>query len=139
MRICAGPHAPACVTIRCVGTPKDTSLSPFARRVKELRNLRGLSQQAVARTGEFSPGYIGGIETGDRGKQPTRDLVMKIAKGLRATREETDELLRLAGYVTAGEVPARLSFAEVVNTDPRLRSDQRKVLLDLYATFTGVR
>lgn len=118
---------------------EDRVLSPFARRVAELRNLRGYSQQMVATAGGFSPGYIGSIESGDRGRRPSRDMVLKIARGLRATDQETDELLRLAGYLTADAVPDRLSFAEVVNTDPRLRSDQRKILIDLYATFTGRR
>lgn len=116
---------------------EDRVLSPFARRVAELRSLRGYSQQTVARAGAFSPGYIGSIESGDRGRRPSRDMVLKVAKGLKATAAETDELLRLAGYVTVS-VPGRVSFASVVNADPRLRSDQRRILLDLYGSFTGV-
>jgi transcriptional regulator with XRE-family HTH domain len=121
-----------------VVTTDDRPLSPFARRARELRQLRGLSQETVANNGGFSPGYIGSIESGARGTHISRDFVLKYAKGLRATDAERNELLRLAGHLVEGEQePTRPGFVEAVNSDPRLRSDQRDVLLRLYKTFVG--
>src|SRR4051794_661677 len=78
--------------------PPKTTLSPFGELVLAIRTRRGFSQKQVARLGGISPGYVGLIESGERGKRPSRDKVLAIADGLRATDAERTALLRAAGH-----------------------------------------
>lgn len=119
----------------------ERELSAFGAYMRDLRLSRGFSQAAVARVGGLSSGHVGGIETGERGARPSRDMVLRIAKGLRASDAERDRLLELAGYVVrfgqGGRAEPRSTFGEVVTGDERLTSRQKDILLDLYSDFTG--
>lgn len=113
-------------------------LSPFGELVLQIRKRRGFSQKQVARQGGVSPGNIGLIERGERGKRPSRDTVLAIADGLRATPAERAALLHAAGF--EGRVPAGEQFpgvVEAINADPRLRSDQRDSLIAVYRSYVG--
>jgi transcriptional regulator with XRE-family HTH domain len=108
-------------------TPSE--LGVLARRIRE---SRGYAVADVATRGHLSEGTVSGIETGSRGKRPHRDTVLKLATGLRATDDERDELLRVAGYQVPTDLPVAPTVEQAINTDPQLRSDHKRVLLDLY-------
>lgn len=112
--------------------PQPTSLGQLALRI---RKARGYSQAQVAQRGKLSPGYVAMIETGGRGQAIGRDYVLRLAKGVRATDDERDEMLRLAGYRPEGDLPPTPSFVEAVNSDVALRADQKRILIDLYETL----
>lgn len=121
--------------------PRSRQLSPFAELVLALRKRRGFSQKQVARLGGISPGYIGLIERGERGLRPSRDKVISIADGLRASDAERTALLRAAGHEgrEAGDGTQAPSVIEAIVSDPRLRSDQREVLIAAYRSYVGGR
>lgn len=118
-----------------MSSPDNAPLSAFAQMVKRIRVSRGYSQAAVTARAGLSAGYIGMIENGQRGRRPSHDTVLRLAVGLRATDDEREELLRAAGYQRSDETGAPLSYEEAVNLDPRLRADQKRVLVDLYTTM----
>jgi transcriptional regulator with XRE-family HTH domain len=49
----------------------------FGKRVKELRQARGLSQEALAHLAELDTGFISGIEKGE--KDVSIDLIQKLS------------------------------------------------------------
>lgn len=107
-------------------------LGVFVRRIRE---SRGYTVAEVASRGQLSEGSVSGIETGARGKNPHRDTLLRLAAGLRATDDERDELLRLGGHPPATDLPPTPTVVEAVNTDTKLRADQKRVLLELYKTM----
>lgn len=52
----------------------------FGKKVAELRNLQGISQEELAFRCSIHRTYIGAIERGE--KSPTLNTIEKIAKGL---------------------------------------------------------
>jgi transcriptional regulator with XRE-family HTH domain len=108
----------------------------FGVLVRRSREARGLSQQRLATDAGLSDGYISLIETGRRGARPSRDTVLALAQALGVPAAE---LLRAAGRLRPGDDLSpdnrRPTFEEFVRTDPALRSDQKKVLVDLYSSF----
>lgn len=109
--------------------------SPFGKLAKQIREARGYSVAQVADRGGLSEGTVSGVETGARGQRPARDTVLRLATGLRATDDERDELLRRAGWPVDTDLPPSPDFEQAVNSDPRLRADQKTVLLSLYQTY----
>lgn len=103
--------------------------------MRRIRVARGYSQAEVTQRGGFSNGYLGMIETGQRGSNPSRETVLRVATGLRATDAERNEMLRVAGYPSDLDVPPASTFVEAVNTDPVLRADQKRLLIELYASM----
>jgi transcriptional regulator with XRE-family HTH domain len=83
----------------------DRQPSPFGVLAKRIRESRGYAVADVTSRGHLSSGYLTMIEKGDRGKQIGRDKVIQIATGLRATDDERDELLRVAGFPPATDLP----------------------------------
>ena len=57
---------------------------------------KGISKAALARRAEISEGYLHQVFSGRR--NPSRDRLICICLGLRTTMEETQELLKHAGY-----------------------------------------
>ena len=53
----------------------------LGRRIKELRQARGLSQEALAEKMEGHPKYLGSVERGEQ--NPTVDFLMKLAAALK--------------------------------------------------------
>ncbi len=107
----------------------------FGELVQRYRERRGMSQERLAKEAQLSGGYISLIETGQRGKRPPRDTVLAIAQALGAP---TEKLLEAAGRQQPGDEvdePKRPTFEEFVRTDPLLRSDQKRILLDLYSSW----
>lgn len=114
--------------------------TPFGVAVKRKRDERGWSQPDLAAASGLSVGYIGGIEAGLRGRNPSRSTVLAIA---RAFGENPHELLVLTGKVQEGDDakarPTRPTFESFVTGDPLLRADERDMLIRLYRSYTGGR
>ncbi|MCU1483881.1 MAG: family transcriptional regulator [Actinomycetia bacterium] len=121
-----------------VGSSDEQAPAPgeFGRLVLRYREARGLSQQRLATEAGLSDGYISLIETGRRGSRPSRDTVLALAQALGVPAVE---LLRAAGRLQSGDdlVPdnRRPSFEEFVRTDPALRADQKRILIELYSSW----
>lgn len=70
------------------------------RRIKNLRKVRGLSQEKLAELAGTSPKYLSRIEVGR--ENPTLDLFARLAKGLQI------ELYEIFQFAQASEQPRRL-------------------------------
>jgi transcriptional regulator with XRE-family HTH domain len=70
-------------------------MTPFGARVREIRERKGLSQQALAAQLGVSGAYLSALEHGRRGK-PTFALVQGVIHALGVIWDEADELVRLA-------------------------------------------
>lgn len=62
------------------GAAKDSELAAFGRRLCELREAAGMTQEALAHAAELHWTYIGQIERGERNL--TYKNVLKLARGL---------------------------------------------------------
>ena len=65
------------------------TLRALAKRIKELRDQKGISQEELAHRAGLSRTGMGFVETGKR--WPRLDTLMKVAQGLNVT---VDELLK---------------------------------------------
>jgi transcriptional regulator with XRE-family HTH domain len=70
-------------------------VTPFGRRVRELRRERGLLLKDMAAHLGVSAAYLSALERGERGK-PTWTLLQGVLQYFRIIWDEADELLRLA-------------------------------------------
>ena len=79
-------------------------LEAFGQRLKELRHRTGLSlRQVAAEAGQVTASYLGVLEQAHNPKtkkpsRPTPDLILRLARTLGATFNESIELSKLAGY-----------------------------------------
>lgn len=110
--------------------------SEFGPLVRELRMKQGMTQARLHRESGLSDSYINMLESGARGQRITRDTVVALADGLRATPAERNRLLIAAGIPLDGVVDGP-SFEEFVNQLVHLRPNQKQILIDLYRTFVG--
>ena len=96
--------------------------------LREQREHAKLSvRQLAALTGVSNP-YLSQVERGLR--KPSAEVLQQIAKGLRISAE--------ALYVRAGildEHPS-LDVEFAINSDPSLSERQKRVLLDIYTSFS---
>lgn len=115
-------------------------LPAFARKLAELRESARLSQGQLAERSGLSKGYIGGMEAGLRGKRPSRDTIITLA---RALDEPPLELLVAAGRdVPAdhdGHRPGRPTFEQFVAGEHLLRDDEKRMLVQLFNSYVGRR
>jgi transcriptional regulator with XRE-family HTH domain len=111
-----------------------TEVTDFGRLVRKYREERSMSQQRLADLTGRTDGYISQLVTGSRGKGPNRDVVVGIAQALNAP---INELLTAAGFDAVETDASRSRFVTLVTTDPLLRADQKRILVDLYAAFVG--
>lgn len=112
----------------------------FGRLLRRFRTSQELSQAALARLAGVSAGYVGLIETGDRGERPSLDIVKRFAQGLRLDVAQTEELMRAGGHLGPHETliqDERASFATVVANNRRLTSRQKELLISLYDSWLG--
>ena len=58
----------------------------FGARVRELRKIRGVSQESLALASDLDRTYIGGVERGERNVSLIN--IYRIADGLRVTPKE---------------------------------------------------
>lgn len=119
-------------------SPIKKTVSDFSRTLKELRTEAGLSQATLAARAGVSPGYVGLIETGDRGDRPSLDIVKRFGQACNANVEQTEVLLRSAGHLAPDEhliQDGRPSFASFVDSDRQLSVNQKKILKAMYASW----
>lgn len=105
--------------------------------IKELRVERHLSQERLEELVGYGKGsgMVSQIEAGTRGKRISRDRIVAFAQALSVSPRS---LLLAAGHSTEGLDPeGRPTFEDFVNADPLLRSDQKRVLIDLYQSYVG--
>ncbi|CAH1662757.1 Helix-turn-helix transcriptional regulator [Hyphomicrobiales bacterium] len=70
-------------------------MTPFGRRVRELRERRGLTLAEMAEGLGVTPAYLSALEHGKRGR-PTFTLIQGTIHLLGVIWDEADELVRLA-------------------------------------------
>jgi len=95
--------------------------------LREQREHAKLSLRQLAALAGVSNPYLSQIERGLR--KPSAEVLQQIAKGLRISAEA---LYLRAGILDSEERP-QVEIA--INADPGLTSRQRRVLLDIYASF----
>jgi len=77
---------------REVLSPSDVGLNPGQRR-----RTPGLRREEVAQLAGMSTDYLSRLEQA-RGPQPSEQMLVALARGLRLTLDERDHLYRLAGH-----------------------------------------
>ena len=70
-------------------------MTPFGRRLRELRAERGQKLMEMAATLKVTPAYLSALEHGHRGK-PSAGLVQQISAYFNLAWDDVDELIRLA-------------------------------------------
>ncbi|SIR52690.1 MULTISPECIES: helix-turn-helix domain-containing protein [unclassified Bosea (in: a-proteobacteria)] len=70
-------------------------MTPFGRRVRELRERRGITLAQMAEGLGVTPAYLSALEHGKRGR-PTFTLIQGAIHLLGVIWDEADELVRLA-------------------------------------------
>ena len=92
-------------------------MTPFGRRVRQLRAARGVTLAQMAQALGVTPAYLSALEHGKRG-QPTFTLIQGAIHVLGIIWDEADELIRLADLSlprvtvdTAGLEPEATLFA----------------------------
>lgn len=70
-------------------------MTPFGRKVRELRAARGITLKQMAADLDLTPAYLSALEHGQRGR-PSPGLVMQICGYLDAIWDDAEELKRLA-------------------------------------------
>jgi transcriptional regulator with XRE-family HTH domain len=70
-------------------------VTPFGRRVRELRERRGITLAQMAEGLGVTPAYLSALEHGKRGR-PTFTLIQGAIHLLGVIWDEADELIRLA-------------------------------------------
>ena len=95
--------------------------------LREQREHARLSVRQLANLAGVSNPYLSQVERGLR--NPSAEVLQQIARGLRISAE--------ALYVRAGilDSEGRPDVETAVNADPDLNDRQRRVLLDIYASF----
>lgn len=98
-------------------------MTPFGRRVRELRERRGLTLADMAAGLGVTPAYLSALEHGKRGR-PTFTLIQGAIHLLGIIWDEADELVRLADLShprvtvdTAGLDPEATLFANRLARD----------------------
>lgn len=113
--------------------------SPFGTLLRQLRERSRLSQPQLAERAGLSPGYIANMEGGVRGRRPSRDVILSIARALDVPPLD---MLVAAGRDSPadhGAPSTRPTFQQFVKTDPLLRADERDLLIRLYESYVGRR
>lgn len=94
-------------------------MTPFGKKIREMRSARGIALKAMAHEIGVSPAYLSALEHGHRGK-PTWYLVQRVIAFFNVIWDEAEELERLAEIsdprvtlYTAGMSPALTEAANV--------------------------
>ena len=70
-------------------------MTPFGRRLRELRRERGQTLKAMAAALHVSPAYLSALEHGHRGR-PASGFVQQVSAYFNLAWDDVDELKRLA-------------------------------------------
>lgn len=120
-------------------------LEKFGDELATLRNRANMSLRDVAaEAGGVTASYIGVLEKKqnpktDKPSRPTQDLVLRLARALRATVTETKTLAKLAGYEieTAADHQAVASIL-AMGRQPAVIGDLLELERDLFEYVDGV-
>jgi transcriptional regulator with XRE-family HTH domain len=112
-------------------------MTPFGRRMRELRAKRGVTLQQMAAALDVSPAYLSALEHGRRGR-PSRTRVHQICQYFNIVWDEADELQRLARMShpritvdTSGLTPEATELAnELAQRIRNLSRDKVRALLE---------
>lgn len=115
-------------------------MTPFGKKVREMRAVRGVALKAMAHEIGVSPAYLSALEHGHRGK-PTWYLVQKIVSFFNVIWDEAEELERLAQISdprvtlhTAGLDPAITEVANILEKKIKSLSEtDANAILDILA------
>ena len=112
-----------------MGTLNVSSLGSLGEYIREQREQAEVSLRQLARLAGVSNPYLSQIERGL--KRPSAEILQQIATGLRISAETL--------YVRAGILEERTgdpAVASAVLADPGLTERQKRVLLDVYESFS---
>jgi len=112
-------------------------MTPFGRRMRQLRAANGTTLQQMAAALDVSPAYLSALEHGRRGR-PSRTRVHQICQYFNIVWDEADELQRLARMShprvtvdTSGLTPEATELAnELAQRIRNLSRDKVKTLLE---------
>jgi transcriptional regulator with XRE-family HTH domain len=115
-------------------------MTPFGKKVREMRATRGIALKAMAHEIGVSPAYLSALEHGHRGK-PTWYLVQKIVSFFNVIWDEAEELERLAQIsdprvtlYTAGLSPVVTEAANIFEKKIKALSEsEAQAILDILA------
>lgn len=74
-------------------------MSPFGARLRQWREIRGLSQLSLATRASSTPRHISFLETGR--SRPSREMVLRLADVLDVSLRDRNQLLQAAGIAPA--------------------------------------
>ncbi len=101
-------------------------MTPFGKRLRELRGERGVTQKDMAAALRVSPAYLSALEHGRRG-QPTWDLLQRIIAYFNIIWDDAEDLQRLAAVShprvtidTSGLSPQATALANLLANNIRL-------------------
>lgn len=131
------------VTTSGTGTGADMAeRNEFGELLRQMRLAKGWTQKQLAEKIGITNHAIAKMESGAR-KPPqrhdTRDQLVRMSQLL---GDKDGRLLQLAGHVArpdlqVREVRGRPPFRDLVLTEPTLTSDQKRIVLALYDSWTG--
>jgi transcriptional regulator with XRE-family HTH domain len=102
----------------------------FRRALRQAREDAGLSQRALARAVNVSPGAVWQWERDEDGTVPRLDMATRLEQILKL---EPGHLSRLLGYVPATAEPGTMtSVVAAARADPRLGDSERELLIAVY-------
>jgi transcriptional regulator with XRE-family HTH domain len=113
--------------MECVPNKMSDAVEDLGSYLKEQRQFARMSLRQLASAAGVSNPYLSQIERGLR--KPSAEVLQQLAKGLRISAE----VLYVRAGILEGEANPGLELA--VHTDPTLTERQKRVLLDIYATF----
>ncbi len=91
-------------------------LTTFGHLLKSARLERGLTQKQLAEMVGVDGSYIARLEMDER--RPSRKVVLKLARALQLSPEESDRLLASAQHLPEGDLERLLSNSGVPLTHP---------------------
>lgn len=110
-------------------------MTPFGKRLRELREERSVTQKDMAAAIRVSAAYLSALEHGRRG-QPTWDLLQRIITYFNIIWDEAEELQHLATVShprvvidTAGLTPQATELANLLARNIRLIDKETVKLL----------
>lgn len=118
-------------------------MTPFGRRLRELREARGVTLKAMAAALRVTPSYLSALEHGRRGP-PTWMMVQRVITFFNIIWDEAEELQQLAALShprvtvdTAGLEPEATELANRLARD--IRSLEPQDLRDLLTVLASAR
>ncbi len=100
--------------------------------IRSQRGLANLSLRQLAEVARVSNPYLSQVERGIY--KPSAEILKSIADALNISAET---LFAKAGLLEEHVEPERPEVEEAVRMDPRLTSEQKKTLLEVYRNFVA--